>query len=71
MKFPRWSRQLLNSLYVIVGVIFIWRGVWAVLDIIEYYFFGEAHLGFSIALIIAGMAFIYLHDHRYDKMDHF
>ncbi len=67
----RWSRQILNSLYVIIGVVFIWRGAWALLDIFESYLFGTMNIGFSLALIIIGAALIYLHDHRYDKMDHF
>ena len=70
-KLKRLIRQTLNSLYVIVGVVFVWRGAWALLDILEYRLFTGSHIGFSVVLIIIGIGLMYLHDHRYDRLDHF
>ena len=70
-KFRRWTKQIINNLYVIVGVVFVWRGAWALLDIFEYELFAGSHIGFSIVLILIGVGLMYLHDHRYDRLDHF
>lgn len=64
-------RKLKSSLYVIIGVVFIWRGVWVVLDVIDHKYFGGNNLWFAGLMIVVGLVFMELHDHRYDKLDHF
>lgn len=69
--FKRLLRQMTNSLYVIIGVVFVWRGAWVVLDVIDHEWFGGNSVLFAIGLFIAGIGLMYLHDHRYDRLDHF
>ncbi len=68
---PRFLRQIINSLYVLLGVVFVWRGAWVILDVIDRWLFGGEDVLFAIALILVGIGLLYLHDHRYDKLDHF
>lgn len=70
-KLKRLLRQTVNSLYVIVGVVFVWRGAWVILDVIDHRYFGGNSIAFAIALIAVGIGLMYLHDHRYDRLDHF
>ena len=68
---PRLLRQIINSIYVLLGVVFVWRGVWVILDVIDHRFFGGNDELFALGLILIGIGLLYLHDHRYDKLDHF
>ncbi len=70
-KFTRFLRQMRHSLYVIIGVVFVWRGVWVILDVIDHRYFGGNNVLFASALIALGIWLMYLHDHRYDRLDHF
>ena len=70
-SFKRLLRQMVNSLYVIVGVVFVWRGAWVILDAVDHRWFGGNDVLFAVALIAVGIGFMYLHDHRYDRLDHF
>lgn len=70
-KFKRLLRLMANSLYVILGVVFVWRGAWVILDVIDHRWFGGNNVTFAIALIAVGIGLMYLHDHRYDRLDHF
>lgn len=67
----RLLRQMVNSLYVILGVVFVWRGAWVILDVVDHRYFGGNDVLFAVFLIAAGIWFMYLHDHRYDRLDHF
>ena len=67
----RLFQQMVNSLYVILGVVFVWRGAWVILDVIDHKYFGGNDVIFAIFLIAAGIGLMYLHDHRYDRLDHF
>lgn len=69
--FKRLLRQMVSSLYVIVGVVFVWRGAWVILDVVDHRWFGGSSVAFAIGLILAGIGLMYLHDHRYDRLDHF
>ena len=68
---PRILKQLSNSSLVIIGVVFIWRGAWVILDVIDHRFFGGNDVLFAFGLILVGLALYYIHDHKYDKLDHF
>ena len=71
IKLHRIARQLVNNIYVIVGVVFVWRGGWVILDVIDKKFFGGENVIFAVAMIAIGVGLMYLHDHRYDRLDHF
>ena len=71
IRFKQLLRQMANSLYVIIGVVFVWRGAWVVLDVIDHKWFGGNSVFFATGLFAAGIGLMYLHDHRYDRLDHF
>ncbi|MBI2055387.1 MAG: hypothetical protein HYT42_00650 [Candidatus Sungbacteria bacterium] len=71
MKFQKVIKQLTNNIYVIVGVVFVWRGGWVILDVIDRKFFGGENIIFAVATIAIGIGLMYLHDHHYDRLDHF
>ena len=45
--------------------------MWVILDVIDHNFFGGNDEVFAVALILIGIGLLYVHDHRYDKLDHF
>ncbi|MBI4134551.1 MAG: hypothetical protein HY471_00380 [Candidatus Sungbacteria bacterium] len=59
-----------GSLYVVVGLVLIWRGVWVALDWIEYYFFGYETVGVAVLSIAVGLVLLFLHDHKIDELGH-
>lgn len=60
---PRLPRQIVHSLYVLLGVVFVWRGVWVILDVIDRRYFGGDDELFAAVLIVVGIGLLYLHDH--------
>jgi hypothetical protein len=51
-----------RNLMTVVGVVFIWRGVWYLLDIVDSRFFGGDHLFTAIGGIVGGLLILYLPD---------
>lgn len=51
-----------RNLFVIVGIILIWRGIWYVLDELDKLLFGGSHLWTALIGIVLGLAVIYLPD---------
>ena len=46
-------------------------GAWVILDVVDHRWFGGNNVFFAIGLIAVGIGLMYLHDHRYDRLDHF
>ena len=63
-------KRITGSLYVVFGLVLIWRGVWVILDRIDQYFFGRDTVGLALLGIIVGLVLLYLHDHRIDELGH-
>lgn len=51
-----------KNLFVVLGLVLIWRGIWHVLDKIDIYFFAGEHFYTGIAGIIIGLAILYVPD---------
>ena len=49
-----------KNISVAIGIIFIWRGIWIVLDEIDKLIFGGNHIITAILGIIAGIVILYL-----------
>lgn len=47
---------------VAIGIIFIWRGVWIILDVLDESFFGGNHIVTAVGGIIVGILMLYLPD---------
>lgn len=52
----------LKNVYIIVGIVLIWRGIWYVMDGLDKIFFGGSHLWTSFLGVILGFALLYLPD---------
>jgi len=59
-KFP--LRYFAQNLFVIIGIILIWRGIWYVLDELDKVLFGGSHIWTALTGIILGLVIIYLPD---------
>ena len=55
-------RYIAEHLFVVIGVVLIWRGIWYVLDFIDYSVFGGNHLYTAIGGIIIGFIGLYMPD---------
>jgi hypothetical protein len=51
-----------RNLAVVIGVVLIWRGIWHLLDVVDYSVLGGNTLYTSIGGIIIGLAVLYLPD---------
>lgn len=55
-------RYFAKNLFVVFGLVLIWRGIWHLLDEFDLQFFAGEHLFTSVAGIIIGLAILYLPD---------
>lgn len=67
MKKPRIAKTFTlqyfaKNIFVVVGLVLIWRGIWHVLDELDVLFFEGAHLYTAIGGIIVGLAILYIPD---------
>lgn len=51
-----------RTLSIVVGLVFIWRGIWHVLDEIEARYFGGELFWTGIAGIVIGVLLLYIPD---------
>lgn len=60
------THQLLSyfarNIFIVVGLVMIWRGVWYVLDALDIFLFGKSHIITTIGGIILGLLILYLPD---------
>ncbi|MBN1494426.1 hypothetical protein JW911_01665 [Candidatus Peregrinibacteria bacterium] len=49
-----------KSLSVVIGLVMIWRGIWYVLDFVDFTWLGGNHIFTAIGGIIAGLAILYI-----------
>lgn len=52
-----------KNLAVVIGLVLIWRGVWYVLDWIDYAFLNGDHRWLAVGGIVLGLVVLYLPDH--------
>lgn len=62
-------RYLTKNLFIIFGIVLVWRGVWYVLDELDKLFFGGSHLSTAIAGIVIGLLMLYLPDHDLKEIE--
>lgn len=51
-----------KNLSVIVGIVFIWRGTWYILDAIDVWVFGGSHVWTAVAGVLVGLFILYIPD---------
>ena len=55
-------RYFAKNLSIVIGLVLIWRGIWYVLDAIDYALFGDTHLWTGLVGIVLGLAVLYIPD---------
>ncbi len=53
---------LSKNLFIIVGIVLVWRGIWHVLDSIDVRFFNGSHFWTGLVGIIIGIIILYIPD---------
>lgn len=64
MKKSRFSllRYFAKNIFVVIGVVLIWRGIWYLLDAIDIALFDGHHAYTALGGIILGLLILYLPD---------
>ena len=52
-----------KNIYIVVGLVLIWRGIWYVLDALDLFFLNGSHLLSALVGIALGLAILYFPDH--------
>ena len=52
-----------KNIYIVVGLVLVWRGIWYALDEIDKVFFGTSHIFTALGGILLGLLVLYLPDH--------
>lgn len=52
-----------QNLSLVVGLVLVWRGIWYVLDAMDYFYLSGDHLISGIIGIILGLFILYIPDH--------
>jgi hypothetical protein len=55
-------QYLTKSIFIVVGLVLIWRGIWYVLDELDKWVFGSSHIWTALAGILIGLIILYLPD---------
>ena len=53
---------LTRNLFVVIGLVLIWRGIWYVLDAIDLWIFAGSHAWTAVGGIALGLLILYLPD---------
>lgn len=51
-----------RNIFIVLGLVLMWRGTWYVLDGIDYWIFGGSHTYTALLGIAIGLAILYLPD---------
>ena len=56
------TKKLINNFLIAVAIILIWRGIWYILDYIDFYLFSNNHVLTAVGGIILGILILYIPD---------
>jgi hypothetical protein len=55
-------RYFTKNIFVVVGLVLIWRGIWYVMDKFDTLLFSGEHIYTAIGGIVLGLAILYIPD---------
>lgn len=55
-------RGLAKDIFVVVGLVLVWRGLWYILDGFDKIVFGNSHLWTAVVGTVVGLLMLYLPD---------
>ena len=58
-----------KNISTVVAFVLIWRGVWELLDKIDYVLFGGSHVVTAIGGVVLGLYILYLPDHDLKEIE--
>lgn len=61
-------RGLVDAVITVTGVVLVWRGIWLILDSIDYWLFHGSHLLTGIFGVCAGLYILWRHHHNFDEL---
>ncbi len=56
-------KYIAQNIFVVLGLVLIWRGIWYVLDGIDYFIFGGSHTLSALLGIALGLFILFYPDH--------
>ena len=56
-------KSILQALVTVTGIVFVWRGIWLILDAVDITLFGGSHALTGFLGVIVGIAILYFPDH--------
>ncbi|MCF7857577.1 MAG: hypothetical protein K9M10_03805 [Candidatus Pacebacteria bacterium] len=62
-------KYFVRTLSIVVGLVFVWRGIWHILDFIENEYFGGELFWTSIVGIVLGILLLYIPDHDLKEIE--
>ena len=68
MQHPGWQ-YFTKNISIAIGIIFIWRGIWVLLDLLDNVLFGDNHIITAIGGIIIGICILYLPDRNLKALE--
>ncbi len=54
---------------IVLGIVFIWRGIWYVLDYLDQWIFGGSHFFTAVLAVVIGLLLLYLPDHNFKELE--
>lgn len=57
-----------KSLYPLIGIVLIWRGIWYLLDTVDLLIFGQHHGWTGVIGVIIGLLLLYLPKHSLSEI---
>ncbi len=61
-----WDKNFLRNLVVVIGVVFVWRGIWNLMD--KYFFPNMPYAWNNIVSSLLGILILYLPDSSTDEL---
>ncbi len=58
-----------KNIFIVIGLVLIWRGIWHVLDALDQWIFGGFHLWSALIGIIVGLSILYFPDHDLKEIE--
>lgn len=62
-------KYLATNISIVIGLVLIWRGIWYVLDQLDYLFFNGSHLWTAFIGIVIGLIILYIPDHDLKEIE--
>ena len=62
-------QHLVKNVFIIIGIVLIWRGIWYSLDKLDEWVFGGSHIWTALGGILIGLIIIYLPDKDWKEIE--